>query len=93
MEVAMAAGHSDNQNGATRPSGTGSEATEGVHGAGGRSEEDNTSVTANRAEGSKDQKGSEPLDERVQQHRSGYGGSGGKPVTSSDQRESNEPKR
>ena len=90
----MAAGHSDNQAGAgARPSGMGSEATEGVHGAGGRSEKDNSGVTASRAEDAKTQKGSEPLEERTQQHRSGYGGSGGAPVTSSDQRESNEPKR
>jgi hypothetical protein len=93
MEVAMAAGHSDNQKGGARPSGMGSEATEGVHGAGGRSEKDNSSVTASRAEGSKDQKGSEPLEESTQQHRSGYGGSGGKPVASSDYHESNDPKR
>ena len=90
----MAAGHSDDQKGAgARPGGMGSEATEGVHGVGGRSEKDNSSVTASRAEGSKDQKGSEPLEDRAQQHRSGYGGSGGEPVTSSDQRVSNEPKR
>lgn len=90
----MAAGQSDNQSGSVaRPTGAGSEATEGVHGAGGRSEKDNSSVSATRAEGPKDQKGSEPLEERTKQHRSGYGGSGGKPVTSSDQRESNEPKR
>ena len=62
----------------------GSEATEGVHGAGGRREKDNSGVTADRADGSKNRKGSEPLEERTEQHRSGYGGSGGKPVKSSD---------
>ena len=30
---------------------------------------------------------SEPLDESGDQHRSGYGGAGGRPVTSSDTRE------
>ena len=90
----MAAGQSGDQpKQGARPSGMGSEATEGVHGAGGRSEEDNSGVTADRADGPKDRKGSEPLEERSQQHRSGYGGSGGAPVTSSDERESNKPKR
>jgi hypothetical protein len=37
--------------------------------------------------------GSEPLVDRETEHRSGYGGSAGQPVTSSDQRESsNSPK-
>lgn len=90
----MAAGQSDNQAGSgALPAGMGSEAAEGLHGAGGRSEKDKSAVTSNRAEGSKNQKGSEPLEDRTQQHRSGYGGSGGTPVTSSDQREPNEPKR
>jgi hypothetical protein len=70
----------------------GSEASEGVHGAGGRSEKDKTGVTADRAGGSKDRKGSEPLEERTDEHRSGYGGSGGTPVTSSDEREPDKPK-
>jgi hypothetical protein len=35
--------------------------------------------------------GSEPLTEDADQHRSGYGGAGGTPVTSSDERE--EPRR
>lgn len=33
-----------------------------------------------------DHVGSEPLKERKQEHRSGYGGKGGSPDTSSDQR-------
>jgi hypothetical protein len=90
----MAAGQSDNQAGSgARPSGMGSEAAEGLHGAAGRSEKDKSSVTAKRVEDAKSQKGSEPLEERTQQHVSGYGGSGGAPVTSSDQREPNEQKR
>ena len=90
----MAKGHSDDHQGsAARPTGMGSEATEGVHGAGGRNEKDKSSVTADRAAGSKNRKGSEPLEDRSQQHRSGYGGSGGTPVTSSDEREPNAAKR
>ena len=89
----MAAGQSEKQSGSgARPTGAGSEAAEGLHGAGGRSEEDKSGVTANREKGSQDRSGSEPLEERTEQHRSGYGGSGGAPVTSSDQREPNGPK-
>jgi hypothetical protein len=34
-----------------------------------------------------DHPGSEPLEERTMEHESGYGGKGGKPRTSSDERE------
>ena len=90
----MTAGQSgDKAKPGARPTGMGSEATEGVHGAVGGSEKDHSGVTADRAHSSKGRKGSERLEERARQHRSGYGGSGGTPVTSSDQREPNEPKR
>lgn len=83
----------DQSRAAKRPSGMGSEASEGIHGAEGRDERDRSSVAADRQEeGSKDRAGSEPLD-RTQEHRSGYGGSGGRPVTSSDQREPQHPER
>ena len=36
--------------------------------------------------------GSEPLEERTMEHESGYGGKGGEPRTSSDQRESTDDK-
>lgn len=80
----------DQQQGKGRPTGAGSEASEGIHGAkGGRDEQAKTSVTDDRT-GADRKKGSEPLDEgRTNEHRSGYGGSGGGPVTSSDQREGN----
>jgi hypothetical protein len=54
--------------------GAGSEAAEGVHGATPESE-------------AGDRAGSEPLSDREKEHRSGYGGAGGKPVKSSDQKE------
>jgi hypothetical protein len=54
--------------------GAGSEAAEGIHGANTESE------TNERA-------GSEPLADREKEHRSGYGGAGGKPVKSSHQRD------
>jgi hypothetical protein len=89
--------HSDAPTGRPgRQTGVGSEATEGMHDAqqgGGRAEEDATGLTEQETgrsvrDGAK-RTGSEPLPEN-DQHRSGYGGSGGKPVTSSDTRE---PKR
>jgi hypothetical protein len=78
----------DQQQGKGRPTGAGSEASEGIHGAGeSRNEADKTSVTEDRSASTRN-KGSEPLDQdRKNEHRSGYGGSGGAPVTSSDQRE------
>lgn len=78
-----------------RQTGAGSEASEGVHNAkdGGRPVGDPTGLSGDETgrstrEGGK-RSGSEPLPED-DQHRSGYGGAGGQPVTSSDTRE---PKR
>lgn len=84
----------DQQQGKSRPTGAGSEASEGIHGAGeSRNEGDKTSVTDDRDAGSRN-KGSEPLDpDRKTEHRSGYGGSAGNPVTSSDQRENGSGKQ
>ena len=78
---------------AERQTGAGSEASEGMHNAqqeGSRPESDPTALAAEESgrstrEGGK-RAGSEPLPED-DQHRSGYGGSGGRPVTSSDTRE------
>lgn len=80
----------DQQQGKGRPTGAGSEASEGIHGAGtSRDEGDTTSAPPDRGAADR-KKGSEPLDAgRTNEHRSGYGGSGGSPVTSSDQREQN----
>jgi hypothetical protein len=63
--------------GTTGATGAGSEAAEGIHGA---SEDRPTGADDDRA-------GSEPLADRENEHRSGYGGAGGKPVRSSDQRD------
>jgi len=88
--------HSDGPTGRpARQTGAGSEATEGVHNAqreGSRSEGDRTGLSGQQRgrstrDGSK-RAGSEPLSED-DQHRSGYGGSGGRPVNSSDTREPN----
>jgi hypothetical protein len=74
--------------------GTGSEASEGMHNArqgGSRDEGDATGLsgeeTGRESGAEADRAGSEPLPERGHQHRSGYGGSGGRPVNSSDTRE------
>ena len=89
--------HSDAPTGRPhRQTGAGSEASEGMHDAqqgGGRSEDDATGLSGQETgrstrEGDK-RAGSEPLPED-DQHRSGYGGAGGRPVNSSDTRE---PKR
>ena len=89
--------HSDAPTGREhRQTGAGSEATEGMHNAqqgGNRPESDSTALSGQETgrgtrDGSK-RAGSEPLPED-EQHRSGYGGSGGQPVNSSDTRE---PKR
>jgi hypothetical protein len=79
-----------------RQTGSGSEASEGVHNAqqgGARAESDPTGLsgqdTGRATKGGGKRPGSEPLAENVDQHRSGYGGAGGAPVTSSDTREPN----
>lgn len=73
--------------------GAGAEASEGIHGANGAREpgdqsslEGRTTGRENDGDSASDPAGSEPLS-RSTEHRSGYGGSGGAPVSSSDQRE------
>ncbi len=86
--------HADAPTGrAERQTGAGSEASEGMHNAqqeGSRPESDPTALSGEETgrstrEGGK-RAGSEPLSED-DQHRSGYGGAGGRPVNSSDTRE------
>ena len=76
-----------------RHTGTGSEASEGMHNArqgGARDESDATGLsgeeTGRSGRDGGERTGSEPLPEG-DQHRSGYGGAGGRPVNSSDTRE------
>ena len=88
--------HSDAPTGrASRQTGAGSEASEGMHNAqqgGSRPEGDPTGLsgqeTGRSGRAGDERTGSEPLPED-DQHRSGYGGSGGRPVNSSDTREPN----
>lgn len=77
--------------------GAGSEATAGVHaeqpdtaGADAAGTTGTDAVTGRGSEGSADRAGSEPLD-REREHKGSYGGEGGRPRTSSDQREPLEP--
>jgi hypothetical protein len=74
-----------------KSTGAGSEAAEGMHATEGRSQADKSALT-NRAtgregSGESDRNASEPMD-RTKEHKGSYGGEGGSPRTSSDQRES-----
>ena len=65
--------------------GAGSEAAEGIHGAStDRDPSDRSSVEEGDTGSAGDQAGSEPLVDRENEHRSGYGGAAGKPVRSSE---------
>ena len=71
--------------------GAGAEAAEGMHATEGRSQHDKSALT-NKATGrsgtgDEERIASEPMD-RTKEHKGSYGGEGGSPRTSSDQRES-----
>ena len=75
-----------------RASGAGAEAAQGMHAAADSNREDQriggrTTSTGQRQPGEAGWSGSEPLQGSGQPHTSGYGGQGGEPRTSSDQRE------
>lgn len=79
---------------AERHTGSGSEASEGIHNAqqgGARDESEPSGLTGQEtgrsARDGGERAGSEPLAGRENEHRSGYGGAGGTPVNSSDTRE------
>jgi hypothetical protein len=84
------------RNDASGATGAGGEAAEGIHGASGDRDAAAKSSVDSQPTGRADKQtdssaeertGSEPLVDRQTEHRSGYGGSGGEPVSSSDQRE------
>ncbi len=58
--------------------GAGGEAAEGMHSAGGRPEEDTSGVEQTRDQAD-DRSGSEPLRDRTENPKGGYGGEGGVP--------------
>jgi hypothetical protein len=89
-------GDTSRRNQSQGATGAGSEAAEGIHSADGDRDPSEQSAlesqpTGRDTGGSRQRSGSEPLVDRETEHRSGYGGSGGQPVTSSDQRESTSP--
>jgi hypothetical protein len=68
--------------------GVGSEAAEGIHGASKRAQRDNGRASEVRRRGDSARRaGSEPLHHRTVEHKSGYGGEGGAPRTSSHERQ------
>jgi len=74
------------------PLGAGSEAAEGIHGLGTTAGSDAHTALEGRSTGvsvrdGANRAGSEPLLERSVEHKPGYGGEGGAPRTSSDERE------
>ena len=92
-----ASGHGDAE-GEGRSTGAGAEASEGIHGASSRRGESSRTSATNARSGSRetsssstrataDRSGSEPMQGSEHQHVSGYGGAGGTPKSSSDQRE------
>jgi hypothetical protein len=75
----------------SKSTGAGAEAAEGLHATDGRSPHDKSAVTGKatgrEGSGESERNASEPMD-RTKEHKGSYGGEGGAPRTSSDQRES-----
>lgn len=81
-------GDASRRNQSSGSTGAGSEAAEGIHGATADRDPSDRSSVEDAPTGSDDERsGSEPLVNRETEHRSGYGGAGGKPVKSSDHRD------
>jgi len=71
-----------------RSLGVGSEAAQGIHGAGISADRENERGSQIRRRGASPSRvGSEPLHHRSVEHTSGYGGEGGAPRTSSHERQ------
>jgi len=66
--------------------GAGAEAAEGLHSTDGRDPQDKSGVESTSTGESAERSGSEPLQHRDAEHKSGYGGEKSQPKTSSDQR-------
>jgi hypothetical protein len=90
VEGSIMEGEEGRSSGGKASTGAGSEATEGMHAADGRNQHDKSAVT-NKATGRAgsseiDRNASEPMD-RTKEHKGSYGGEGGEPRTSSNERE------
>ena len=74
-----------------KSTGAGAEAAEGMHATEGRSQHDKSALTSKATgragSGEEERNASEPMD-RTKEHKGSYGGEGGSPRNSSDQRES-----
>ncbi len=91
-------GSASERNQSRGATGAGAEAAEGIHSADGDRDPADRSAVESQPTGRGGTKaaggsaeaapsGSEPLTDRENEHRSGYGGAGGKPVRSADHRE------
>ena len=92
LEGSILEGDSDRKTSSgSKSTGAGAEASEGMHATDGRSQHDKSALTnkatGREGSGEQDRNASEPLD-RTKEHKGSYGGEGGSPRTSSDQRES-----
>ena len=88
----IAGKQTENPEAHARPTGVGSEAAEGIHGLGTTAGPDANTALEGRSTGvsvrdGATRAGSEPLLERSVEHKPGYGGEGGAPRTSADERE------
>jgi hypothetical protein len=88
----IASKQTENPESLSHPLGAGSEAAEGIHGLGSTTGPDADTALDGRTTGvsARDgavRAGSEPLRDRSVEHTSGYGGEGGAPRTSADERE------
>ena len=91
LEGSILEDDSDRKTAGSKATGAGAEAAEGMHATKGRSEHDKSALTnkatGREGSGEQDRNASEPMD-RTKEHKGSYGGEGGSPRTSSDQRES-----
>ena len=90
LEGSILEGDEGRSSAGSKSTGAGAEAAEGMHATDGRGHGDKSALT-NKATGRAgsgeiERTGSEPLD-RTKEHKGSYGGEGGDPRTSSDQRE------
>ena len=91
LEGSILEGDDNRTSAGQKSTGAGAEAAEGMHAAGGRDQQDKSALTnkstGRSGSGDEERNASEPMD-RTKEHKGSYGGEGGSPRTSSDQRES-----
>jgi hypothetical protein len=91
LEGSILEGDADRNAAGSKSTGAGAEAAEGMHATEGRSQNDKSALSnkaiGREGSGEQDRNASEPMD-RTKEHKGSYGGEGGSPRTSSDQRES-----